>query len=170
MGSGMTIRNRTTVIMLWICILSWSVWVGGTIFNEVICVPAWSASPPESLRSFLAATNFTGRVGHIFGLRWAPLRFLPLLVMLISGWRLPLHRKYFVIAAICMFAGLVYTLTYIYPLNRVLFGHAGAIHTAAELQAIARHWIFADRLRLGISSVGYLALLRALSIPIPTDS
>lgn len=38
---------------------------------------------------------------------------------------------------------------------------------AEEIQAMVRQWIIADRVRFGVGVIGFLATLRALSIPIP---
>jgi hypothetical protein len=91
---------------------------------------------------------------------------LPLLGLLVFGWDLPKHRPLFVIAAICVTVGLVFTLAYIYPINAILLTQAGGDHTAEEIRAMMHRWIVADRIRLLVISLGYLALLRALSIEI----
>lgn len=70
--------------------------------------------------------------------------------------------------AVCMAAGLLLTFGYIYPINDVLFTQAGGDHTADEIRAMVSRWVFADRVRLAIMFVGFLGLLRALSIPFPT--
>ena len=88
--------------------------------------------------------------------------------MLIAGWNLKRRRKYFLLMAACMLAGVLLTFGYIYPINDVLFRRAGGNHTADEIRTMVSHWIFADRARLAISFVGYLGLLQALSIPFPT--
>lgn len=63
--------------------------------------------------------------------------------------------------------GVVFTLAYVYPINDVLFLQAGGNHSPEEVQALARRWIMADRVRFGVGVIGFLALPRALSIPIP---
>jgi hypothetical protein len=62
--------------------------------------------------------------------------------------------------------GVVFTLFYIYPINNVLFLQAGGNQGPDEIRAMARQWIIADRVRFGVGCVGFLALLRALSIPL----
>jgi hypothetical protein len=103
---------------------------------------------------------------HFFGPGWIPVRFLPLYGMLFFGWHLPSHRSLFILTAICMSFVLVFTLTYVYPINAVLFTQAGGDLSVAELRAMLHRWIIADRFRFAVACVGYLALLRALSIPI----
>jgi hypothetical protein len=65
--------------------------------------------------------------------------------------------------------GVILTLTYIYPINDVLFfaqTDTGASLGADELKALSQRWIWTDRLRLIVTSIGYLALLRAFSVPL----
>ena len=97
-----------------------------------------------------------------------PFRALPILGVLIVGWNLRRHRKYFLLMAACTVVGIALTFGYIYPINDVLFTQAGASHSAEEVRTAVRNWILADRVRLAILSVGFLGLLRALSIPFPT--
>jgi len=80
--------------------------------------------------------------------------------------RLPAHRPLFIITAICMTFVLVFTLIYVYSINAVLFTQAGGDLNVAELRAMLHRWIIADRVRFVVTCIGYLALLRALSIPI----
>ena len=105
----MTTRNLITLVLLWISVLSWSVYVGGTIYQMVVIDPIWNASPPESLRAFFKGTSFLQNILNFFGPRTMPLRYLPLLGVLFFGWDLPKHRPLFVIAAVCMTIALVFT-------------------------------------------------------------
>jgi hypothetical protein len=86
--------------------------------------------------------------------------------MLFFGWGLPAHRSLCIITAICMTFVLLFTLIYVYPINAVLFTQAGGDHSVEEIRAMLHRWIIADRARFGVGCIGYLALLRALNIPI----
>lgn len=162
----MVTRNTITLVLLWLSVLQMSIWFGGTIFNMTVVVPLWSASPPESVRAFFTGTDFNRTIWYFFGPPWMAARGLPVLLLLISGWNLQTHRKYFLVMTTCMIFGLVFTLAYIYPMNAVLFAQAGGNHTGEEIRAMARQWILADRVRFAVMTIGFLALLRALSIPI----
>jgi len=162
----MNTNNTVTLILLWISVIVWSIWLGGTIYQMLVIVPIWSDSLPESLHAFFKGTSFNHNIWYFFGPRWIPVRFLPLYGILFFGWRLPTHRSLFIVTVICMSFVLVFTLTYVYPMNAVLFTQAGGNLSVAELRAMLHRWIIADRLRFVVACVGYLALLRALSIPI----
>jgi len=164
-------KHRDTIrrFCLWWAVLGFSLWVGGTVFHMLVIVPLWSASPPESVRAFFHGTDFNRTVWNFFGPPWMVARSVPLLVALLLGWRSPAHRRFLLIATACMLFGVVYTVAYIYPINTVLMTQAGGTGTPDEIRALVQRWIFADRLRFGIGLVGFLALLRAFSTPIPAD-
>jgi len=162
----MSINNIVTTALLWISVIVWSIWFGGTIYQMLVIVPIWSDSLPESLHAFFKGTSFNQNIVHFFGPRWMPVRFLPLYGMLLSGWQLPAHRPLFIVTAVCMTFVLVFTVAYVYPINAVLFTQAGGSQTTDELRAMLHRWVIADRARFLVALVGYLALLRALSIPI----
>jgi hypothetical protein len=131
----------------------------------VVIVPIWSDSLPESVYTFFRGTSFNQNILHFFGPVWMPIRYLPLYGMLFFGWGLPSHRPLFIVTAICMTFVLVFTLAYVYPINAVLFTRAGGDLSVEEIRAMLHRWIIADRVRFAVASIGYLALLRALSIP-----
>jgi len=164
----MTMRSRITQVLLWLSILSMSIWVGGTIYQMVVIVPLWSGSPPESVVAFFQGTQFNSKLGNFFGPHIMPFRALPVVGVLIAGWNLRTHRRYFMQMAACMAVGLILTFGYIYPINDVLFTPAVGNYSAEEVRTAVRHWILADRVRLAIMFIGFLGLLRALSIPFPT--
>ena len=82
----------------------------------------------------------------------------------------PQHRKWLLVAVVSMAFGVVFTLVYIYPINEVLFAQAGGSHSPEEVRALVRQWVTADRARFGVGAIGFLALLRALSLPFPQQS
>jgi hypothetical protein len=166
----MSTKNTVTVILLWISVIVWSIWLGGTIYQMLVIVPIWSDSLPQSLYTFFKGTSWNHNILRFFGPYWIPVRFLPLYGMLFFGWGLRAHRPLFIVAAICMTFVLVFTLAYVYPINAVLFTQAGGDHSVGEIRAMLDRWIIADRARFVVACVGYLALLRALSIPIATPT
>jgi hypothetical protein len=162
----MDARTRVTQFLLWFSVLALAIWWGGTVYQMVVIVPLWSASPPESVRDFFQGTRYNETIWNFFGPPFMVMRGLPVLLLAIVGWHQATHRKYFAIALATMLFGLILTWTYIYPINSVLFLQAGGNYSADEIRAMANDWILADRCRFAVMSVGFLALLRALSVPI----
>jgi hypothetical protein len=54
----MTTRTLIASILLWCNVLSISIWFGGTIYQMLVITLLWSASPPESVRSFFQGTEY----------------------------------------------------------------------------------------------------------------
>lgn len=165
----MKIRNRIAQISLWLAVIGLSVWVGGTLYQMLVIVPMWNSSPPESVRAFFLGTGYNETIWNFFGPPFMIARNAPLLSALLFAWHLPQHRKWLLLAALCMAFGVVFTLAYIYPINEALFAQAGGNRSSEEIQAMARQWVIADRVRFGVGCVGFLASLRALSIPLPSE-
>lgn len=163
----MATRSLITQLLLWYNVLSMSIWFGGTIYQMLVIVPLWSSSPPESVRAFFQGTEYMRTIRHFFGPPTMLARGLPLLLGLIAGWELRTHRFWLAVPVVCMIVGLVMTLAYIYPINDILFAKAGGDLAPEAVRKLARQWIIADRLRLAIMTIGFLSLLRALSIPFP---
>lgn len=162
-------RDRITQLLLWLAVLGLSIWVGGTLYQMLVIVPMWSASPPESVRTFFLGTRYNETIWNFFGPRFMAARLVPLLGALLVGWHRRQLRKWLLVAALCMAVGVVFTLAYVYPINEVLFAQAGGHHNAGEIQAMVRQWIWADRLRFAVGMIAFLCLLRALSIPLTVN-
>lgn len=162
-------RERITRFFLWWAVLGLSIWVGGTLFHMLVIVPLWSGQPPESIRLFFKGTEFNRTISNFFGPPWMVMRILPIFGALVSAWPSRFHRNYLLVSAVCMAFGIVYTLTYIYPINEILFIQAGGSRTSEEIKEMVRRWIFADRLRFAVGLIGYICLLRAFSKPLPSQ-
>jgi anthrone oxygenase-like protein len=135
------------------------------VSHVLVVVPLWSSSPPESVRAFFQHTDFNRTIGSFFGPPWMAVRMAPLIGALLMGWRSRPHRVPLVVALLCMLFGLIYTLAYIYPINSVLMAQAGGSGSPDEIRAMVERWILADRLRFVVGAFGFLALLRAFSLP-----
>ena len=163
----MSIRNQALNVLLWYAIFAWGIWLGGPLFQMLVVVPMWSASPPESLRTFLQGTEYNRTVYHFFGPPFIAARIVPLIIALAVAWHLPKHRVALGVAAVGVVAIVIFTLAYIYPINAVLFEQAGGDRSAAAITAMVRTWIWADRIRFGVGVVAFVAILRAFRLPLP---
>ena len=45
-------RYKLAAGLLIASVIVWGIWCGGLVFNELMTVPKWSASPPESLKAY----------------------------------------------------------------------------------------------------------------------
>jgi len=163
----MITRKKLFNFFLWWAVLGFSVWLGGTIFSMTVVVPMWSEAPPQSVKEFFQETSFNKYIFNFFGPPWMAIRNLPVLIALVLGWYSKQHRQYLLITFISLIIGIIYTITYVYPINDILMIKAGANKSAEEIITMVDKWIFADRLRFAVMLVGYFFLLKAFRIAIP---
>jgi uncharacterized membrane protein len=160
------IREKTLLWSLWLAVLVVALWVGGTLYQMLVIVPLWTASPPESLRNFLAA-DYAHTVLRFFGPPFMVARTGLLIVALIAGWTSVPHRRALLLALGCWLSTVVFTLLYIYPMNDSLFAAGPTLLTDDQMRELLRHWILADRYRFVVGCVCFVALLRAFRLPLP---
>lgn len=161
------IRNHILVVLLWLSVIMWSTWIGGTLYQMLVIVPMWSASPPESVRSFFQDTDYNRLIFRFFGPPFMVARLLPVVAALFVGWHSPRHRYALLVAVLCLAFAVIVTLAYVYRINAILFEQAGGNSSAEEIRTMVDHWILADRVRFGVGIVAFLAILRAFKEPMP---
>ena len=94
---------------------------------------------------------------------------LGILGALISGWKAPLRLRLWLWLPVIMFLIIwAVTPTVFWPMIHELYGAATGklVRSDAELIALARRWIICDWFRVGLIAVGFLASVRAISLPI----
>jgi hypothetical protein len=167
----MKVRDRILLGLLWVAVLTMTTWVGGTLYQMLVIVPLWANSPPQSVRAFLGGTDYNRTIFNFFGPPFMAARNVPLLLALVVGWHRPRHRYALLIAATCFtLFGVVFTLSYVYPINDILFMEAGGDRSAEEVRSLVNRWVFADRVRFAVGMVGFLALLWAFRLPLAADA
>ncbi len=160
----MSTREILVKALLWYNVLSLAIWVGGTLYQMLVIVPLWSASPPESVPAIFKGTAILTTIPRFFGPVTQVLRAGPLLVLAIVAWNYDTLRPWVLVCAATMAIGLVMTRAFIYPMNDVLFWGAGAGVSPDALRALVTKWIWWDRTRFAIMTGGYVCLLRAFSL------
>lgn len=165
-----TVRERALVVFLWLSVIALTTWVGGTLYQMVVIIPLWNASPPESVRAFFQGTDWNRTIFNFFGPPFIAARNLPVLAALAAGWHLPRHRRALLVTTLCFTVfGALFTVAAVYPINAVLFEQAGGSGSAELIREMARQWILYDRVRFAVGLVGFLALLHAFRLPIPGE-
>ena len=84
----MRARNRIAQVLQWLALLGLSVWVGGTLYQMLVVMSMWSASPPESVRAFIMGTRYNETIWNFFAPQYMAARRAPLFGPLLAGWRL----------------------------------------------------------------------------------
>jgi hypothetical protein len=158
------VRKSIAEICLWVAILAMAISVGGNLFQMSVIDPIWSASPPASVQAYFSDSR------HMDALRsfhQNPFFFFGLFCLigaLILQWRNPTLRRWLLMAAVGELLIIAGTVLYVYPINDVLFVHAGSGLDSATAEALTRHWLLADRIRFVLKVAVFLCLLRTLSL------
>ena len=164
-------RERITRGLLWISVLAWGMLLGATLFDLRVLAGAWSASPPESLSLLPYGKRWPVDTGEFFIPSSAAL-LLASFGALVAGWRSgPRYRALLFVSAATIFAVLVFTVLVFWPMNAALWavarGSATALKDPEAVRALVQKWIALDWLRLGVGVLGYVAAIKAISIPYP---
>jgi hypothetical protein len=156
-------RNKLTSAILVASIFVWGIWCGGQVFNELMTVPKWSASPPESLKAYDALLSKGG-------LPFFPI-FLPLVVILaigaaIAAWKTARRSRIWLAlsagTSVVLFISLIF---YLAPLVQSMFQHsiAGDL-PATEIVSGVEQWKLGNRIRLIVELFGFVFSIIALRV------
>jgi hypothetical protein len=165
------VRQTWTRGFLWISVVAWGSLLGAKLFDLQVLVGAWSASPPESLNLLPYGPRYPVDTGEFFIPSSAAL-LISTLGALVAGWRTP--NNYRVLLATSLFAilgTLILTVTVFWPLNAALWavaqGSPNAVQEHDAILQMVRDWVALDWVRIGIGTVGFVASIRAISVPYP---
>jgi len=156
-----TTRERITYILLWLSVSVWGCMLGGIIYETLVVVPVWSAAPPESL-----GVMTHPRFPIVPSRMWIPFSNLHTLIsiaVLIFAWNQRSRRWSLLFAVAVVILSHVMQFGYFWPTNRAM---AGAGVSPAEAISMANQWRAVNWFRVGYIAAGFLATLRAFSIPL----
>jgi len=159
--------TRTLRFFLWMSVIGWGVGLGAKLFDLLVVAGAWSASPPASLALLPYGPRFPMNPGDFF----QPLSIVmavSVVAALICGWKAPRELRVWLWLPVIMFLVIwALTPTVFWPMIRELYGSSiGRMsRTDAELVRLAHRWIVWDWFRVGLIAIGFLASVRAISLP-----
>jgi len=144
-------------------VIVWGIWCGGQVFNDLMTVPIWSASPPESLKIY-------SELPSKGGVPFFPL-FNPLFVVLAIGaalaaWKSARRsRKWLALSALIAVAVFISVVFYLAPLVMSMFSHSVAgDSSASEIAAGVERWKLGNRIRLIVELFGFACSVIALRV------
>ncbi|MEO7538868.1 MAG: DUF1772 domain-containing protein [Pyrinomonadaceae bacterium] len=156
-------RDKVAVVLMTASVIVWGIWCGGQVFNELMTVPIWSASPPESLKTYAELPSKGGAP-------FFPL-FNPLFVILsvgasIAAWRSArASRKWLALSAMIAVGVGVSLIFYLAPLVMSMFSHSVAGDMpASEIAAGVERWKLGNRIRLAVELFGFACSVVALHV------
>ena len=156
-------RHRVASGLLTASVIVWGIWCGGQVFNELMTVPIWSASPPESLKAY---AELPAKGGAPFFPLFNPLFAILAISAALASWRSARQsRKWLVLQALIAVALFVSLVFYLVPLVGAMFRHsiAGDL-PASDIVAGVERWKFGNRVRLVVELVGFLFSVIALRL------
>lgn len=156
----MTTRERITQILLWLSVVVWGCMLGGIIYETLVVVPVWTAALPESI----------GVMTHpsypiVPSRMWIPFSNVHTLIsiaVLIVAWNQRSRRMWLLFAMAVVILSHAMQFGYFWPRNRAM---AGPGVSPAEVASMANQWRAVNWFRVGYIAAGFLATLRAFSIP-----
>lgn len=144
-------------------VFAWGIYCGGQIFNELMVVPRWSASPPETIKAYDAIPKAGGApFFEIFG----PACISLAITAAIAAWKYAdKSRKWLALAASVALVVLASLLLYLVPLVRETHAHAMIGDWSNEkIISNVQAWKLGNRIRLFIESFGFLCSIIAFHI------
>ena len=169
----MATRKTITRAFLWLAVLVGGPLVGAKLFDLVVLAGAWSARPPASLAMMPYGRDWPVDTG-LFFVPFSALMLVAGFGALVAGWRTPWRYHWMLcLPSLGILLLLILTVTEFWPMNAALYYHG--IHspndtiTDAQSIAMARRWVALDWLRVAGATAAFVAPLRALTLPWPTD-
>ena len=160
----MTTHEVLAQVIFYITILLIGISVGGNVYEILVLDPLWSASPPESIRTFFQGTGFAKAMQKFWLSKLAKYSFFFLLATVALGWGVPARRLWLILALASTAATYALTLRYIFRKKIALFAKAGSGMTPEAVVRMTRQFLVADRVRLLFKIATFIFLLRALTL------
>lgn len=160
-------RSKWTRAFLWLSVVSWGIGLGAKLFDLLVLAAAWGMNPPASLVHYPYGRYWPIDPGNFF----QPLSGLILIATagaLLCGWRTaPRYRVWLVTSMIAFVLIWIFTPTVFWPIITELYRVANGkiVRSDVEVRTLVRHWFIYDGLRVIVIAVGFLASIRAISMP-----
>jgi hypothetical protein len=148
-------------------VIGWGVGLGAKLFDLLVVAGAWSAAPPASFALLPYGKHYPVDPGDFF-IPLSAVMVLGIIGALISGWRAPIQlRRWLWVGVVTFLVIWVLTPTVFWPMIHQLYGTATGkiIATDAESIQLARRWLIWDWFRVALIALGFIAFVRALSLP-----
>lgn len=169
----MASRAMITRAFLWLAVLVGGPLVGAKLFDLLVLAGAWSANPPKSLAMMPYGKAWPVDTG-LFFIPFSAAMLIAGFGALIAGWKTPWRYRWLLcMPSLGILLLLVLTVLAFWPMNAALFYHGigSPKDTITDAQSVemARHWIALDWVRVAGATAAFVAALRALTLPWPTE-
>lgn len=156
-------RNKIAGGLLFAFTLFLGIYFGGGLFEAVVIVPVWSASP-EAAR-YWGSNPLSAVEGARFFLVLAPLSALLALLTLVFGWNAPQPLRFWLRLGIGMFfAMFIATIGFYVPEQLAIKGPTMVRELSdAQIMSRAGRWVMLNYFRAVYSFVELFVVLKAFS-------
>ena len=170
----MTRQFSIAQIFLWLFVIALGIELGAGLYETLVVMPLWAAAPPDSVIAYYqhnaANPQFALNAGGRFWMLATPLVGLLAIATLLSGLRTPFeHRKWRIIGTVLALIVVVFTFIWFVPNIIRLTGESVMQMNPDEVSSLTNWWVRLNWVRAVLYSAGWLAALRALSIPPKTE-
>lgn len=162
-------RAQWTRGFLWFSVLGWGIGLGAKLFDLMVLASAWGAAPPASLALMPYGPEYPLDPGEFFQ-PLSALMVVGVLGALVSGWHTPgTYRMTLGVPVFAFLAIWILTPSVFWPMINELYsaGSGDIVRSDAKLELLVGRWMLWDWLRVALIATGFLASVRALSIPFP---
>ena len=158
--------NYIPEILLWLFVINLGIAFGAGLYEQRIIWPQWFSRSESGIRVNSGAM-WTTDTGRRF---WLSVTTVPLtlltLASLVAAWQSQGPRRpWWLGAAVITLLERIGTLSYIIPMALQLMREREDALPAAKAGAMASLWMALNRVRSALALIGWLAALRALSLP-----
>lgn len=164
----MTLRTKISQLFLRLFVTFLSFEAGAGLYETRVLIPLWSASPPETIRSW--DSTLTTRSRERFWKLIHPALIFSAVATLATGWETPWkHRRWLLASTLASLIVEVASLTYFVPTLVKLLVERGEELSDEEISKKVNTWVKLNGARAALGTAGFLAALRALSTPPSTN-
>jgi hypothetical protein len=151
-------------ILLWLFVINHGIAVGAGLYEQRIILPQWFSRSESGIRVNSAAmrSTDTGRRFWAF-VTTAPLTLLTLANLVVAAQSEGARHEWWLGAVMITFVERIATFSYFIPTALRLM-RAEAL-SSAKVDAMAMQWMALNHVRAVLALTGWLAALRALSLP-----
>jgi hypothetical protein len=166
----MTRAVRVEQVLLWVFVILAGIVIGAGFYEMRVTVPLWAHSPPDSVWYWEAQRivnpQYVPNSGARFWIFLTPAHTLLTLATFIAGLKMRgAHRKWVLISTAIFFLMHLTAFVWFVPtINRLARSRELGL-SPEEVATTARLWVTLSWFRAPIGLVGFIAGLRALTIP-----
>ena len=143
--------------------VAWGIWCGGQVFNELMTIPKWSASPPASMKTYW---EMPSEGGANFFVLFNPLFVVLAIAAAVTAWKYARRsRLWLALSALIALAVFFSLILYLAPLVGSMFRHSVAGDLpASEIVAGVERWKLGNRIRIVVELFGFVCAVIALRV------